>query len=82
VSKDINVLVLVKGEEKYLFLYDDASRAKALQALGRYAANPQLSFNWHDAAVLGQQVRRAAQTATLDLPSPRFEYPVVDDPLG
>jgi len=56
-SRDINVIALVKGGERYVFLYDDDSRAEALRTLGRYAANPDLSFSWHDAAVLGQKVR-------------------------
>ena len=29
VSHDINVLALVKGNERYIFLYDDESRAEA-----------------------------------------------------
>jgi hypothetical protein len=37
VSQDINVLALVKGSERYVFLYDDASRAETLRVLGRYA---------------------------------------------
>ena len=31
VSQDINVLALVKGSERYVFLYDDASRAETLR---------------------------------------------------
>ena len=49
-SQDINVLALVKGAERYVFLYDDASRAETLRTLGRYASNPELSFTWYDAA--------------------------------
>ncbi|MFM8634763.1 MAG: hypothetical protein ACKOEX_08135 [Planctomycetia bacterium] len=56
-SRDINVIALVKGGERYVFLYDDDSRAEALRTLGRYAANPDLSFSWYDAATLGQKVR-------------------------
>lgn len=56
-SRDINVIALVKGGERYVFLYDDDSRAEAFKTLGRYAANPDLSFSWYDAAVLGQKVR-------------------------
>jgi hypothetical protein len=56
-ARDINVIALVKGGERYVFLYDDDSRAEALKTLGRYAANPDLSFSWYDAAVLGQKVR-------------------------
>lgn len=58
-ARDINVIALVKGGERYVFLYDDASRAEALRTLGRFAANPDLSFSWHDAAVLGEKVRHA-----------------------
>lgn len=62
-SSDINVLALVKGEERYVFLFDDDHRAEVLRVLGRYASNPELSFSWYDAAVLSQKVRQApAQT--------------------
>ena len=50
-AQDINVVALVKGSERYVFLYDDDSRAEALRMLGRYASNPDLSFTWYDAAV-------------------------------
>ncbi|MCE5266506.1 MAG: hypothetical protein LLG00_01280 [Planctomycetaceae bacterium] len=55
---DINVLALVKGEERYVFLYDDVSRAETLRTLGRFASNPELSFTWYDAAVLSQKIRQ------------------------
>jgi len=54
---DINVLALVRGEERYIFLYDDLSRVEVLQALGRYASSPELTFTWYDAAVLSQRIR-------------------------
>lgn len=61
---DINVLALVKGNERYIFLYDDSQRAEALRVLGRYASNPELSFSWYDAAVLSQKIRQMGhQTA-------------------
>jgi hypothetical protein len=59
VSQDINVLALVKGEERYIFLFDDEHRAETLRTLGRYASNPELSFTWYDAAVLSQKIRHA-----------------------
>jgi hypothetical protein len=59
-ERDINVIALVKGGERYVFLYDDDSRAEAIRTLGRFAANPDLSFSWHDAAVLGDKVRHAS----------------------
>lgn len=74
-SNDINVLALVKGAERYVFLYDDASRAETLRVLGRYASNPELSFTWYDAAVLSQKIRQEAPKAPhfnrrFDMPLP------------
>ena len=60
VNEDINVLALVKGRERYIFLYEDSQRAEALRVLGRFASNPELSFTWYDAAVLSQKVRASA----------------------
>lgn len=57
-SQDINVLALVKGRERYVFLYNDENRAGTLLVLGRYASNPELSFTWYDAAVLSQKIRQ------------------------
>jgi len=59
-ERDINVIALVKGGERYVFLYDDDSRAETIRTLGRFAANPDLSFSWHDAAVLGDKVRHTS----------------------
>lgn len=57
----INVLALVKGGERYVFLYEDSSRVETLRTLERYASNPDLSFTWHDAAVLSRKVRQGAE---------------------
>lgn len=62
-NEDVNVLALVKGKERYLFLYDDSQQADALRALGRHASNPELSFTWYDAAVLSRRIRNEAQKA-------------------
>lgn len=80
VSQDINVLALVKGEERYVFLYDDASRAEALRVLGRYASNPELSFTWYDAAVLSQKIRQESQETQKPAPHhrPRFTIPTTE----
>lgn len=62
-QQGINVLALLKGEERYVFLYDDRSTDQVLQTLGRYAADPELSFTWYDAAVLSQRVRQLSAEA-------------------
>ena len=77
-DQDINVLALVKGEERYVFLYDDASRAEALRTLGRFASNPELSMTWYDAAVLSQKVRKETEHDDHS-PLPRFNLPAPSD---
>lgn len=77
-TQDINVLALVKGEERYIFLFDDDHRSEALRTLGRFASNPELSFSWYDAAVLSQRLRQTPETDLVDAveqPRPRFEMP-------
>lgn len=60
-QESMNVLALVKESERYIFLYDDESPAALLQTLGRYAADPEMSFTWYDAAILSQKVRRLSR---------------------
>ncbi len=57
---EINVVALVRGEEQYIFMFDNANRTETLRMLGRYAADPELSMTWYDAAVLSQKVREMA----------------------
>ena len=57
-SGSINVLVLVKGAERYIFLYEDPERTECLRQLGRFASDPELSFSWFDAATLSQKIRK------------------------
>ena len=66
VEKDIKVIALVKGEERYVFLYNEKNRAETLRLLGRYASNPELSFTWYDAAVLSQKIRQESLQQTRD----------------
>jgi hypothetical protein len=61
-QREYNVLALVKGEEKYVYIYLDTHHKALLRVLESHAANPHLSFNWFDAAVLKQ--RSVQQLAT------------------
>ena len=84
VNQDINVLALVKGEERYVFLYTEANRAETLRVLGRYASNPELSFTWYDAAVLSQKIRQESLLQAKEkqdtLVSSRYQLPLnIDD---
>lgn len=62
-KQQMNVVALVKDEERYVFLYDDVSSSQMLQTLGQYAADKELSFTWYDAAVMSQKVRKLKREA-------------------
>lgn len=59
--RELNVLALIKGTERYVFVYDDESRAALINALRDQAADPSLSFTWFDAAVLTDKAREQGQ---------------------
>lgn len=84
-GQEINVLALVKGDERYIFMFNDANRTETLRMLGRFAANPELSFTWYDAATLSQKIRDALPAHTLKqprpVPAPRFHYNPSEDAL-
>lgn len=56
--EDVNVVGLVKGDERFIFVFRDDGRAEALRTLGRFAADPDLNFTWYDAATLSQRIRK------------------------
>ena len=64
-GQEFNVLALVKGQEHYIFVYDDESRQPLVDAFRDQAADPRLSFNWFDAAVLTQKAREQTLAAAV-----------------
>jgi hypothetical protein len=60
-SGGLTVLCLVKGIERYIWLYDDADVDEAVRTLGRMASNKELSFTWYDATVLSRKMRLRAE---------------------
>ncbi len=54
---DLDLVVLVKGLERYVFLFAHSRRVEMLRLAGRFAADPDLSFTWYDASILCQKVR-------------------------
>ena len=67
----VNVLALIKGPERFVFLYDDESADQLLQTLGKYAADPELNFSWYDAATLSQRVRKLREAEAGEVAKPR-----------
>jgi hypothetical protein len=84
-KQEINVLAMVKGEERYIFLYDESNRVETLRMLGRYAADPELSFTWYDAAVLSKKVRelfhedQARHAEASGMSHPRINFSEAED---
>jgi hypothetical protein len=55
--QELNVVAMVKGDEQYVFVYTDDFQTATLRLLGRFAADPDLSLNWDDAAALSTKIR-------------------------
>jgi hypothetical protein len=58
VPHEVNVLALFKGRERYVYVYDDASRDVLIDAVRDQAADPASSVTWFDAAVLTERARQ------------------------
>ncbi len=70
--EEFNVLALVKGQERYIYVYDDESRQQLIDAFRDQAADPNLSLNWFDAMVLSKKAReQEADTAEEASATPR-----------
>ena len=60
-NPELNVLAMMKGEEIYIYVYDDESRDQLRDTFRQQAAEPALGLNWFDAAILTR--RAEEQTA-------------------
>ncbi len=58
--QDLKILALIRDSERYIFIYSEDQRTELLRTLGRFAACPELSLSWTDAAFLSQRVRLEA----------------------
>jgi hypothetical protein len=47
---DVHVVAYLKGEQRYIALYEDRHATEAIRTLGRWAAHPDLSLTWFDCA--------------------------------
>jgi hypothetical protein len=68
---ELNVLALVKGQERYIFVYDDDSRAELIDAVRDQASDPNLALSWFDALVLTQKAREQAAATQPEPDQPR-----------
>ncbi len=59
-TQELNVLALIKGDERFIFVYDDDSTDTLIEDIRNQAADPAVALNWFDAAVLTERVRNPA----------------------
>ena len=72
-AREVNILALIKGGERYVYLYDDTSQQPLLDHFRAQAADPELSLSWFDAAVLTQKAReQTAAGSSLTSPPSRL----------
>lgn len=60
---DLMVTTLVKGDERYIWIYPPDRWRDTFPTIGRFAADPELDFTWYDAAQLTQRIRILAEHA-------------------
>ncbi len=68
-SPEVNVLALLKGQEQYVFVYDDASHPEMLQTIRDQAADPGLSLTWFDVNVLTKKAHDQIKAALVAGPA-------------
>ena len=57
---DIHILALVKGDDRYFWLWRDSEKREVIRRIGRAASNPELSISWQDSAHLANRISELA----------------------
>ena len=57
---ELSVLALIKGRERFIYVYDDDSRERLIDTIRDQAADPTVSVSWFDAAALTERARQQA----------------------
>jgi hypothetical protein len=60
-TQSTNAIALLKGEERYIFLYTDDCAGKTIEMAGQFAHRPELSFDWNDAYELSKRVNEVTK---------------------
>ena len=69
VRHDLNVLAMLKGNEQYVYVYEDSGRPDLIDVFRDQAADPHLSLSWLDVAVLTSKAREQTKTAADEPPA-------------
>jgi hypothetical protein len=77
-DQPVHVITFLKGDEQYVFVFNQDQRVATLRVLGRYAADPRLSLNWYDAAQLSERIRYVCREQEFGSELIRSEEDTVD----
>lgn len=54
-------MALIKGQERFVFVYDAMSREMLIDEIRYRAADPDSPINWQDATLLTQRIRQESE---------------------
>lgn len=63
----VRELSLIKKSHRYVFRYGQGCEAELIHALAAMASDPEVDFDWFDAAVLSYQMGRHMEKALDEL---------------
>jgi hypothetical protein len=69
VRRELNVLTLRKGSERFVYVFDDENREHLIDVFRDQAADPHLSLSWLDVTALTTKAREQAKTAADEPPA-------------
>jgi hypothetical protein len=61
---ELSVLALVKGRERFIYVFDDASREQLIDTVRDQAADPKVNLSWFDAVALTERARQHSTLPT------------------
>ena len=68
--RELSVLALIRGKERFVYVYDDDSRSELVELFRAQAADPNVKLSWYDAAVLAERARQQADDARMRTEQP------------
>jgi hypothetical protein len=63
VQHDLSILALIKGRDRYFYVFDDSSLDRLIETIREHAASPAVSLSWFDAKILTERARQQVQEA-------------------
>ncbi len=60
-QQSLSVLALIGCQERFIYVYDDASRETLLDHIRQQAANPSVGVSWSEYHLLAERARKQAR---------------------